>query len=104
MKKNVFIGVLLVAFSIIYPFTPEGTSVSVNLDLLPDFLGFIFIFMGLDKLQYYNKRMRDVSAFAVFFAVVSFITFISQLYPFYLSSLIQTNEYGVQLNPLYFLG
>lgn len=81
MKHNlVFIGLLFIAAAIFVPFSlSEDGSLKITVDVLPDFLGFIFIYLGLEKMKYRNWILRECGHFAVGFAVFSLLTYIGQL-------------------------
>ena len=84
MKKTVVFGLALVALTFLYSFTlPSGDE--LRIDLAPDFLGFVLIYLGLEKLSCRSRIFRELSSTAVFFGVVSFLTFLAQLAPFYAS-------------------
>jgi len=83
MKHNLlFIGFLFVAGAAFVPFSfTESGEASFVVDVLPDFLGFVLIFLGMERLTYSNKLLYNCRSFATVFAVLTLLTFIGQLSP-----------------------
>ena len=86
MKKKTVIGLMFVSLAIIYPFT-LASGLTLYVDLIPDFIGFLLIRLGMDRMSYYNRYLRDAANLATGCLVLSFMTLIGQLSPLFIAYL-----------------
>lgn len=86
MKKKTIIGLMFVSLAIVYPVT-LASGRTLYIDLIPDFIGFLLIRLGMDKMSYYNRYLRDAANFATGCLVLSFMTLVGQLSPLFITYL-----------------
>lgn len=97
MKKSALFGIWLVAITFIYELTITSTLFSdtkIRLDVFPAFLGFIFIFLGLENLKYDNRALKACANAAIALSVPTFIIFAAQLSPYYLPMIVTIKDSG----------
>lgn len=87
MKKYTSIGLAMIALTLTVQYTFSVTGETVNIDVLPAFVGLLLLFFGAEKLPYRNPFLKEVSSISVFFAIIAFFTAAAQVYPFYINLL-----------------
>lgn len=77
--SNMIIGLIFILFSFKFPFYSETLKEIVNIDVLPDFIGYLFIWFGLEKAIEENRWFKEASSIGVGLMVLTFLTFLSQI-------------------------
>lgn len=99
MKKLVTVGLFFVCFSLVYPLVLQQTVYQT--DVIPTFLGFLLITLGLDEMPYENRKLRELKGLMTGCSVVSFVLTVGQLFPLYrffiFSATGETNELFVRI-------
>ncbi|MDF2685578.1 MAG: hypothetical protein K0S55_759 [Clostridia bacterium] len=76
---NIILGLFFILFSYKFPFYSETIKDFVNVDILPDFIGYLLIWFGLEKATALNRWFKDASSLVVGLMVLTFISFFSQI-------------------------
>ena len=109
MKKSTLFGLWLLAIPFFYQISIVSTlysSSTMNLDVFPDFLGYILVFLGIENLSYHNPILKSCGNAAVILAIPSFLAFAAQLSPYYITMIAPVSENGTltgTLAPLAYL-
>lgn len=88
--SSVIAGLVFILFSFDFPFYSETLKEVINIDVLPDFIGYLLIWFGLEKVTVTNRWFKDSSSIAVGLMVITFFTFLSQI-RFLFSSYLETD-------------
>ncbi len=102
MKKSTLFGLWLIAISFIYELTITSelfSDTKIFLDIFPDFLGFLFVYLGIENLKYKNNIIKACGNTAIVLAIPSFITYAAQLSPYYLTSIASISNNGQIIGP-----
>ena len=75
----ILVGLIFVLFRFDYTFFSLNLDASVTIDVLPDFVGYMLIWFGLEKSTEVNRWFKEAHSVATGLMVVTFLTLISSL-------------------------
>lgn len=75
----VIVGLLFVLFRFDYTFVSANINAEVTMDVLPDFVGYLLIWFGLEKSVDVNRWFKEAHSAATGLMVITFITLVSSL-------------------------
>ena len=75
----VIVGLLFVLFRFDYTFVSANINAEVTLDVLPDFVGYLLIWFGLEKSVDVNRWFKEAHSAATGLMVITFVTLVSSL-------------------------
>ena len=73
------VGLLFVLFRFDYTFVSANINAEVTMDVLPDFVGYLLIWFGLEKSVDVNRWFKEAHSAATGLMVITFITLVSSL-------------------------
>ncbi|MBQ6052110.1 MAG: hypothetical protein IJL30_02350 [Clostridia bacterium] len=75
----VIVGLLFVLFRFDYTFVSANINAEVTMDVLPDFVGYLLLWFGLEKSVDVNRWFKEAHSAATGLMVITFITLVSSL-------------------------
>ncbi len=75
----VIVGLIFILFRFDYSFFSYNVEASVAVDVLPDFVGYLLIWFGLEKSVDVNRWFKEAHSAATGMMLLTFITLISSL-------------------------
>jgi len=81
---NIVVGIIFLMFRFSIDFFSENINETLIIDILPDFVGFMFLWFTLDRMQKINRSFKDANNLSVILLVVSFLNFASQILPIFI--------------------
>ena len=87
----VIVGLFFVLFRFDYAFFSQNIETTIVVDVLPDFLGYLLIWFGLEKSQEINRWFKESLTMATGLMVVTFVTLVSSM-SFLLEPLLNTPD------------
>ncbi|MBQ1862634.1 MAG: hypothetical protein II149_03870 [Clostridia bacterium] len=75
----VIVGLIFILFRFDYSFFSYNVEASVAIDVLPDFVGYLLIWFGLEKSVDVNRWFKEAHSAATGMMLITFITLVSSL-------------------------
>ncbi len=75
----VIVGLIFILFRFDYSFFSYNVEASVAIDVLPDFVGYLLIWFGLEKSADVNRWFKEAHSAATGMMLITFITLVSSL-------------------------
>lgn len=75
----VIVGLFFALFRFDYAFFSQNVETTVVIDILPDFLGYLLIWFGLEKTVNINRWFKEAHLVATGMLIVTFISLVSSL-------------------------
>ena len=87
----ILVGLLFILFKYDYAFFSQNVEMTIMIDVLPDFVGYMLIWFGLEKASTANRWFKESHTIATGMMIVTFITLVSSL-SFFLSPLLNSPD------------